>query len=610
MPADFPLWRNKPLPDVQAKALRTALAREAALQNHLEQQHIEMEHEASKAQDIVSSLVTCHAASERVHQLLGALRAAVTESKDLLSNTINVHDAEAEAADKLTTTKAARTAWGDLIQLLEALTPQINATITSTQTHTLNAYTQVCTNKFLAECTQNSIAALDLSLDAIATSLSFKRSVLNSIFRMPNEVLELVFQFVVDEEREQLRGEFSSSSSLSFVTLHDMRRTIPKCPFTLAAVCRGWRNITLDTPKLWSYIRVYTSFGSAPIKGQQPTKYCWVGKAAFETSLQRAEGVPLELAIYQDPFGKSTPCIPPDARISNIYLVRLTIAPQWLPSCSRLSLFGRGITYTEWLGVISRPQAIQLPSFSTEPKVISCDNVLPTFLTPLDSTTAFYFFSKRSQQMLDLNQLSEKLPNLEILQLLLPDVSAPSPHPTNSTPRTWKSLTTLRITSSVLPFLAADAQKGPSLPSLTTLILTDVVASFSLRERDYIKDIVQTVTSLEIHYISPSVKPSELRTLIDWMGCLHTVALYFTSVRMTMQALSITPAKPIKRLVIEDIVLAEVGLYHYTALQPTRKRNQSMVDTLKMLQKDQVHRSLSSFREIHQGHLWPQSKTN
>ena len=566
MPAGFPLWRNKPLPVAQAEALRTVLAREKALQNHLEQQHIEMENEASKAQDIVSSLVTCHAASERVHQLLDSLRAAVTESKDLLSSTINVHDTEADAADKLTTITVAKTAWGDLFQLLEALAPQINATITSTQSHTLNAYNQVCTHQFLAECTRNSIAALDLSLDAVATNLSFQRHGINLIFRIPNEVFQVVFQFAVEEERERLRAEFSPSP-LSFNPLDDMRRTIPKCPFTLAAVCQGWRNVALDTPTLWSFIRVYTSFGSEPIRGRAPTEYHWVGQAAFETSLQRAKGAPLELAVYQDPFRqmRNTPHIPPDARVSIIHLVGLTTVPQWLPSCSRLSLVGRE-RFGFGFGRNEPIHSIEFRSFSTEPKEISCDSVRATFPTPLDSTTAFYFCSKRIQQMPDLNQLSEKLPNLEILQLLLPDVSAPSPRPTNTAPRTWKSLTTLIITSSVLPFLAGDARKRPPLPSLITLILTNVFASFSLRELDNIKDVLKTLRSLEIHNVSPSVKPSELRTLIDWMECLHTVTLRRASVQATVKALGITPAKLIKRLVVEGTVLEEVEAHDYPAL--------------------------------------------
>ena len=564
MPANFPLWRNKPLPDAQAMALRTALAREKALQNHLEHQHIEMENEASKEQDIVSSLVACHAASERLPQLLDALRAAVTESKDLLSNTINVHDTEADAADKLTTTTAAKTAWGDLIQLLEALTPQINATITSTQSHTLNAYNQVCTHQFLAECARNSIAALDLSLDAIATNLSFKQHVNNPIFRIPNEVFQLVFQLVVEEERDQLRAQFSSSSFSSYcITLDEMRRTIPICPFTLAAVCRGWRNVALHTPKLWSYIRVHTSFGR---EGGTPAKYCWVGKAAFETSLQRAKGAPLELAIYQDPFQliQTIPHIPPDARVSIIYLVQTGLVPTWLPSCSHLYLFGREESKSGYWNEPIYP--VQFRSFSTEPKEISCNNIRPKFQTPLDSTTAFYFCSDRSKHMPYLNPLSEKLPNLEILQLLLPDGPAPSPHQFSTTPSTWESLTTLIITSSVLSCFADDARKRPLLPSLTTLILTNVFASFSLRELNNIKDVVKTLRSLEIRNVSPSVKPSELRTLIDWMECLHTVTLRRASVQATVKALSITPAKPIKRLVVEGTVLEEVEAHGYTAL--------------------------------------------
>ena len=558
IPTDFPLLKNKPLPDAQAKALRAALSREAALQTHLEQQQIEMQSEASKAQDTVSSLITCHTAGKRVHQALDALWAAVTETKHIISNTINVHDTEAEAANKLTTTTAARNAWRDLIQHLEALTPQINATITPTKSHIVNTSDQVSTNNFLAESARNSVTALDVSLDAIATSLSFKRRGLSSLFRIPNEVFQIVFQFAVEEEREQLRAEFSSSS-LSFDGVDDMRRTIPKCPFTLAAVCREWRNIALHTPKLWSYIRVYTSVRISAGTGWNASKSCWVGKAAYERSLQRAKGAILELAVYQDLPGQiHSLSIPPGARISNIYLVRLGSVPRWLPSCSRLSLFGHGNNPTLTV--------VQLPRFPTGPKEISCVNVLPTFPSFVDSTTAFYFCSEKSSQMPNLNHLSEGLPNLKTLQLLLPDVAVSAAHATTTIPPTWKSLTTLIITSSVLPSLAVHAQGRLSLPSLTTLIFTNVFAPLSPSKFDSIKHIVQTLTSLEIHDISPSVKPSELRAFIDWMECLHTVVLHRAAAQKTVKALSLTPAKPIKKLVIESTTLEGVGLHVYTAL--------------------------------------------
>lgn len=588
LPTDFPVGMNQPLPDDQARTLRTALARETALQDHLEQQHIEMENEASKAQDIVSSLVTCHAASERVHQLLDVLRTAVTESKDLMSSTINVHDTEAGAANKLATTTAARAAWGDLVQLLEALTPQINATIASTQSHTLSAYNEVCTHKFLAECTRNSIAALDVSLDAIATSLSFKRGALSSIFRIPNEVFGMVFQFAVEEERERLRANFSSSS-ISFNSPTDMIKTIPSCPFTLAAVCRRWRNIALHTPKLWSYIRVYTSIDVAPVKGKKSSTCLWIGKGAFETSLQRAKGAPLELAIYQDPFKhtKSSPYIPPDAKISVIYLVRLVIAPKWLPSCSRLSLFGRADTHRNLIEVSLNP--VESPVFPVCPKEILCDNTRPIFSTRLASTTSFYFYSEKCPQIPNLDQLSEKLPNLEYLQLLLPEISALSSRPTITAPRTWKSLKTLRITSSVLPSFGALAEQGLSLPSLTTLILTNVFAAFLPGEFENIKGVVQTLTSLEIHDISPLVKGSELRALIDWMECLQTVTLHRASLQKTVKALSITPSKRINRLVIDGTVLkglAEVRRYaaHLEGSDNTSGGSESMEFVLEITQ--------------------------
>jgi len=457
----------------------------------------------------------------------------------------------------LTTTTAARNAWRDLIQLLEVLTPQINATITSTKSHITNTSDQVSTHKFLAECTQNSVDALDVSLDAIATSLSFKRKGLSSIFRIPNEVFKIVFQFAVEKEREQLRADFFSSS-LSFDTLDGMRRTIPQCPFTLAAVCREWRNIALHTPRLWSYIRVYTSFCVAYGTGKKPARYRWVGKAAFEGSLKRAKGTPLELAIY--PQTQGSPSIPPGARISIINLVRVAHVPQWLPTCSHLSLVDYPRNDKSTLNVVG------FPSFTTGPKQISCENVLPTFLTPLDSTTTFQFCSKRRPQLPDLNNLYENFPNLKTLQLLLPDDFIPLALSNTIIPRTWESLTTLITTSRALLSLAAYTRRGLSLPSLATLTLTDVFSFFLFSERENIKHIVQTVTSLEIHNISPSFKPSELRVFIDWMEGLQTVILHRAPVQTTVKALSITPAKRIKKLVIESTVLEEVELRDYTAL--------------------------------------------
>jgi len=566
MPAGIPLLVNKAPTDAQAKVLRIAVAREMALQSQLEQQHLEMENEASRAQDVASSLVNCRGASERVHRALDTLRAAVTDSRDLISNAINVHDTEAEVADEITTTTTTKNAWCDFVRLLEALTPQINSTITSTRCHIINTSNQVSSYNFLAECTRHSITALDISLDAVATSLSFKRRGFGPLFRTPDEVFGIMFQFAVEEERERLRAEFSSRSA-TFNSLNDMRRTIPERPFTLAAVCREWRNIALHTPKLWSYIRAYTAFCTVPSTREKQSQYCWVGKAAFEWSLRRAKGTSLELTIYQNQLYSQqiSPIIPSDARFSVISLVRLPSVPQWLPTCTRLSLcWHKGSA--PWYDIGSTLKVVDFPSFSTGPMEISCKNVLPTFQVPLDSTTAFYFCSERSSEMPHINQLSEKLPMLTKLYLLLPDVPAVRTHSTTTTQRTWKFLKTLSTTSSVLFSLGACAQQGLSLPSLTTLILTEVFASFSPIKCNNIQPIVQTLTSLEIHNISPSVKLSGLRAFIDWMECLETVTLHRLAVQRTVEALSIPPAKLVKRLVVEGMVLERAELGDYVGL--------------------------------------------
>jgi hypothetical protein len=562
MPNHLSLSTNKALNGAEVRALRIALARELVLQSHLEQQHLEMENEATKAHNTVASLVTCRAASERVNQALDALRAAVVDSKDSILNAINVHETEAEAADEVTTTAKARNAWRDLIQLLEPLTSQINSTTNSTNSHILNTSDQVSASSFLAECTQHSIATLDVSLDTIAASLEFKRRGLSSFPRIPDEVLGMIFQLAVEEERKKLRAEFPSTLA-SFKTLDDMRRTIPICPFTLAAVCQQWRNIALHTPKLWSYIRVYTLFRLHETKKKYRPSYCWVGKAAFEWSFRRAKGTPVELVIYQDSFQQlqTQPSIRSDASISTIYLVRVNPIPRWLPPCLHLSLFGGEGQALLWN---INGSVVDFPPFPIGPKEISCTDVLPTFPAPLHSTTTFNFVSTKRYEMIDLNMLCAMLPNIKILQLRLLEVSAPSTHSTGA--RTWRSLTTLSVTSSALPWLAAIAPRWPSLPSLTTLILTDVFASFTPSKYQNIQYVVQTLGLLEIYDISSGADPSELRVFIDWMQCLHTVMLHRLSVQKTVKSLSITPANLIKKLIIEGTVLEGVTLQDYSAI--------------------------------------------
>jgi hypothetical protein len=538
---------NTALADARARALETALAREVALQNHLEQQRLEIESEASRAQDSAASFLTCNAASEQVLKALDTLNTVVQNSMDSISNAINVHDTEANAANKMTTTAEVKNVWHGLIQVLEGLTPHITSTTTSTKSHILHTSDQVNTHKFLAECTQRSIATLDASLDSIVTSIGFKRS---GLFRIPDEVFRMIFQLSVEDERRKLRAMFGSPRKISSELEH-MKGTIPNCPFTLAAVSRRWRDIALNSPKLWSFIRVYTAHNT----NKKPIRRRWIGKAAFDWSLLRAKATPIELIFYQDPSNLTSnpPNIPSNSCVSTIYLVRSRCIPQWLPPCLHLSVFG----------VSSFLWGVDFPPSLDGPKEISCTNIHPTFLGSSASTT-FNFHSESAFEIPYIDHLCEKLPKLEHLQVLLPD--APAPPTYSSSDRTWTSLVTLCVTSSVLPHLAPYAHQRLLFPSLTTLILAEVFNSFSPDECHRMKPLLRTLTSLEIRSVSPLVNPSKLRVFIDWMEELQNVTLRRSAERTTVEALRISPAKLVNRLIIEGTVLEGVGLRDYTTI--------------------------------------------
>ena len=158
MPANFPPLMNQGPTDAQM-ALKTALAREVALQSYLEKQRLDMVNESSEAQDTATSLTTCLTASKRVHQALDNLRTAVADVKSSVSDAISRHDSVADTTNKLSTTANAKDAWRDLVQLLEALTPQINSTTISTESHILSTTDEISTYSFFAECAEHSVTS-------------------------------------------------------------------------------------------------------------------------------------------------------------------------------------------------------------------------------------------------------------------------------------------------------------------------------------------------------------------------------------------------------------------------------------------------------------------
>jgi len=559
----MPAAPNTPPTEAEMRARRSILAREVALRDYLQRQHLELENEVSEARESAAALMDCKLASERVQQALAALKIAIKEVKDSVSMALDIHDAQVDVENEHLTYTHVRGAWDGFTPHLETIAHQLDKTSIATGAHILRVSDQTDAYYLVADCTRDSINTLALSRDALSASILSKARGLTSILHVPYDVLPMIFQFAVEEERKMLRAEFTSPE-VNFERLEHMTRSIPKCSFTLAAVCRRWRSIALDMPTLWSYLRAPTWIRTPPsTEGERPL-YRGVGKSAYDCSLQRAKKTPLELVLY--PFSPESSeflmGLHPGSRPVQIHIVRLTNIPSWLPVCHRLSVYGAGRP-PSWNGADDL-KAIVFPVRPYSPIELTCTNVIPSFNTPLNSQN-FTFRSGASPQNLNIKHLSEKLPHLRTLQLLLPDFTPTSVTPWTST-QTWASLTTLAITSSALQCLATGAHEELVLPHLTTVILANMFPSFIPPDSESIKSIFRTVTLLEILDVSATVRSSDLRVFIDWMRVLESITIHGLAVEKTVEALSVVPVKAMTKLVIKHSTSDGAGLNNYAAL--------------------------------------------
>ncbi|KAL0566437.1 hypothetical protein V5O48_015578 [Marasmius crinis-equi] len=105
---------------------------------------------------------------------------------------------------------------------------------------------------------RTSVAALEKEQGQINALLLKHRSVLNPCRRLPGEILADIFDLCVREDLNMMERMRKLSQH------HDSSSTldIDKCPWVLGQVCRGWRDLVLSLPRLWSSIDINWPQGS------------------------------------------------------------------------------------------------------------------------------------------------------------------------------------------------------------------------------------------------------------------------------------------------------------------------------------------------------------
>ncbi|KAL0067962.1 hypothetical protein AAF712_004865 [Marasmius tenuissimus] len=141
----------------------------------------------------------------------------------------------------------------------------------------------------------NEIARLRASLEAFEKKkndtdarLSAYRSALSPYRRLPIEILRIIFELCVEEDANiNARLEYTSQFPDSSSTLD-----IDKCPWALSQVCRGWRNLVVSLPALWTAIDMNWTEG----EGKLPDALV---ERRLSLMLQRSRDQPLLVSWFE-----------------------------------------------------------------------------------------------------------------------------------------------------------------------------------------------------------------------------------------------------------------------------------------------------------------------
>jgi hypothetical protein len=340
-----------------------------------------------------------------------------------------------------------------------------------------------------------------------------RQGLLHPIRRLPVEMLEEIFQACVDEETG---GWFDDPA---------ITPDLPKAAMRVASVCRFWRSVALQCPRLWSNLRAPAQYNILDRNSPRIRTFA-AGVDHFRSSLQRRGGIAIELTI------PSQVSIPEDVDIMAVPLHRLNllnVASQWPPTFpSPLHL---------WLGqpVGSDPLTRAIPSsLIARTKTITAFCVSLTFDAP--SHTINHLIISGQQPTIPFVSLLTSLPNLAELDVTHAQISQVPVVGTRQN-HNHSKLRCIRLHSSCLATIEQCLSDGLQLLRLRNLTLSNLTSSNSPLLYPFVSaQFSATVTSLEIHG-AETTDSSLIRSFIDKFHRINTLSINGTAVSAALSAL-------------------------------------------------------------------------
>jgi hypothetical protein len=339
---------------------------------------------------------------------------------------------------------------------------------------------------------------------------SKQNGVLHPLRRLPEEILLQIFDCCADEEDQ---GLFKYHGSLA---------PNPRSPTRMAGVCRRWRSIALNCPRLWRRVLApaYVIRRTYSTRDYTATER---GIDHFRRALHLSKEVNLELSIpAQFTF-------PPDVDITTLEVRRLAILdashtwPPPLPSPKHL-----------WLGQPATNLAVsrEIPlSVLSNTSQITSFCISLTFPSPISTVTHLVLSGQHST--LPLNALLRSLPQLVILDAKDARLSnTPDINPVQ--PNVHSRLRTLGVGGTGLSFLEQALVEGLQLPTLCLFEIANIGS-------EHLAAIYPSMSTHMGRYITHlgifGGDGEALRSFIDILPHLDTLSLHGAATESVLQAL-------------------------------------------------------------------------
>ena len=535
--------------ETETRALRKLLQHDLATRLHLKQQKLHRKEEMSRANRYADVVQECMTSTEKVQR---DLKAAIETIEKLLVTTrsaLYVHDRHSEIAETISSTLRAKGTFGRMISFLNGFTLDMRSSLTPLESHVRMTSDESHAYKAIEASAAQSLSSMEPSFKAITTSILEKKRVLHPIRRLPAEVLERIFTEFVEENRNRLRNGFDEY-------FDEMKRTLHFAPFIISSVCRRWRQTAIETPWLWSYLRVptwqtvQTTSGLSKKPGRPGVKL--LGKGLYELSIERSKGADLEVTLYpselsqSDILEKYLATIPPSQIVVlNVHrfgtipalpcspLVMRIVPPRNIPDAQ--PTLGHTTIYTK--SIVH----------------LSCCNTIPSsgnhFVGRTIKILELQLFERTTWP--DLMPIFIDFPNLS--ELRFAGLAPNCPSIPSVRPLVYNSLVLLVLFENFAGALEYLLKRGISFPALKQLVIRGT-SRLKGSHYDGMRDILGIVQDVAIKPSARQAPPlsPDARTALDLMHNVQTLRIHNQIVESLIGALNIEPPKVINHLVIED----------------------------------------------------------